>query len=48
MYLPLEEFFVATGEFPAGAEAKPAPTAATDGADADADAADGQIPAVKL
>jgi hypothetical protein len=42
MYLPLEDFFVAT--VPAGAEAEPAHTAATD----DADAADGRIPAVKL
>jgi hypothetical protein len=48
MYLPLEEFFVANGEFPADAEAKPALTAATDGAAADDDAVDGQIPAVKL
>jgi hypothetical protein len=48
MYLPLEEFFVANGDFPAGAEAKPALTAATDDAAADADAVDGQIPAVKL
>ena len=48
MYLPLEEFFVANGDFPAGAEAKPALTAATDDAAADDDAVDGQIPAVKL